>query len=53
MSGNKDAHVTLVNTGIALLTKKESVPVNIMTVVSEIVLPSFERMADVYNLVTA
>lgn len=53
MSGNKDADVTLVNTGIALLTKKESVPVNIMTVVSEIVLPSFERMADVYNLITA
>ena len=53
MGGNKDADVNLVNTGIALLTKKESVPVNIMTVVSEIVLPSFERMADVYNLVTA
>lgn len=53
MGGNKDADVNLVNTGIAVLTKKESVPVNIMTVVSEIVLPSFERMASVYNLVTA
>jgi hypothetical protein len=53
MSGNTDADVTIVNTGIAVLTKKESLPVNIITSVSEIVLPSFERMADVYTIKVA
>ena len=50
MSGNKDADVSIVNTGIAILNKKESLPVNIITSVSEIVLPSFERMGDVFVL---
>lgn len=50
MAGNKDADVTIVNTGIAILNKKESLPVNIITSVSEIVLPSFERMGDVFVL---
>ena len=50
MAGNKDADVTLVNTGIAILNKKESLPVNIITSVSQIVLPSFERMGDVFVL---
>lgn len=50
MGGNKDADVSIVNTGIAILTKKESLPVNIITSVSEIVLPSFERMGDVFVL---
>ena len=51
MSGQlSDASVSVVNTGIAILTKKESLPVNIITSVSEIVLPSFERMDDVYVL---
>lgn len=45
-----DASVNVVNTGIAILTKKESLPVNIITSVSEIVLPSFERMDDIYVL---
>lgn len=53
MSGNTLADVSIVNTGIAVTTIKEAVPVNVMTVVSQIVLPSFERMADVYNLKTA
>ena len=50
MGGNKDADVSIVNTGIAILTKKESLPVNLITSVSEIVLPSFERMGDVFVL---
>jgi hypothetical protein len=50
MTGNTDADVTIVNTGIAVLTKKESLPVNVITAVSEIVLPSFERMADIYTI---
>lgn len=50
LSGNKDADVSIVNTGVAILTKKESLPVNIITAVSEIVLPSFERMGDVFVL---
>lgn len=52
MSGGTNASVSIVNTGIAVTTLKEAVPVNVMTVVSQIVLPSFERMADVYNLKT-
>lgn len=53
MTGKSLAEVSIVNTGIAVTTIKEAVPVNIMTVVSQITLPSFERMADVYNLITA
>lgn len=50
MAGNVDADVTVVNTGVAILNKKESLPVNIITAVSQIVLPSFERMGDVFVL---
>lgn len=54
MSGQlSDASVSVVNTGIAILTKKESLPVNVITSVSEIVLPSFERMDDIYVLKVA
>lgn len=52
MSGNVNADVSIVNTGIAVTTIKHAVPVNVETVVSQIALPSFERMADVYNLKT-
>ena len=52
MSGNTDADVRIVNTGISVLTKKESLPVNVVTSVSEIVLPSFEKMNAVYVLNT-
>jgi len=48
MSGNVDADVRIVGGGIAVLTKKESLPVNVITSVSEIVLPSFEGMNSVY-----
>lgn len=50
MSGNKDAEVSIVNTGVAILTKKESLPVNVITSVSQIVLPSFENMESVFVL---
>jgi hypothetical protein len=48
MSGTSGASVSIVNTGIAITTIKEPHPVNVQTVVSEIVLPSFERMSDIY-----
>lgn len=44
MSGRTDADVSIVNTGIAVCTKKESLPVNIVTWAAEIVLPSYENM---------
>lgn len=48
MSGTANASVSIVNTGVAITTIKEPHPVNVQTVVSEIVLPSFERMDDIY-----
>ena len=48
MSGSANASVSIVNTGVAITTIKEPHPVNVQTVVSEIVLPSFERMDDIY-----
>lgn len=50
MGGVSGVDVSIVNTGVAVLTKKESLPVNIITSVSEIVLPSFEGMDTVYNI---
>lgn len=44
MSGATDAEVTLVNTGIAVTTIKEAHPVNVLTVVSGIFLPSGENI---------
>lgn len=48
MSGTANASVSIVNTGVAITTIKEPHPVNVQTIVSEIVLPSFERMDDIY-----
>lgn len=49
MSGTASgASVSVVNTGVAITTVKEPHPVNVQTIVSEIVLPSFERMDDIY-----
>lgn len=48
MSGIANASVSVVNTGVAITTIKEPHPANVQTVVSEIVLPSFERMDDIY-----
>lgn len=43
ITGNNAASVRIVNTGIAVTTYQEVHPVNTNTVVSEIVLPSFEQ----------
>ena len=51
--GQTGIDVSIVNTGIAVLNKVESLPVNIITSVSQIVLPSFERMSDVYTMKVA
>lgn len=53
LAGNKDADVAITRTGVAILTKKESLPVNILTSVSQIVLPSFERIRDVITVKVA
>lgn len=47
MGGVTDAQVQIVNGGIAVTTIKEPHPVNVMTVVSAIVLPSFENIDEV------
>ncbi|MFD1206646.1 major capsid protein [Sporosarcina contaminans] len=48
MDGNTEADVRIVNTGVAVTTYKEVHPVNAVTVVSEIVLPSFERIDEIF-----
>lgn len=53
MSGNTGADVSIVNTGVAVTVTKTSDPVNTKTTVSEIVLPSFERLNDCYALEVA
>jgi len=52
-TGGDIASVSIVNTGVAITTIKEAHPVNVMNVVSEIVLPSFERMDDIYVIKVA
>jgi len=47
MSGNTDAQVQIVNTGVAVTSIKIPHPVNIETIVSAIVLPSFERIDEI------
>lgn len=51
MSGSTLADVRIVNTGVAVSTEKIALPVNIINWVSEIVLPSFENMDRVFNIV--
>ncbi|RJX40879.1 phage capsid protein [Paenibacillus pinisoli] len=48
MAGATVAEVSIVNTGVAVTTIKEPHPVNVETIVSEIVLPSFETMDTVF-----
>ena len=48
MSGATEAQVQIVNTGVAVTSIKEPHPVNVMTIVSEIVLPSFESIDGVF-----
>ena len=50
MAGNTLADVSIINTGVAVSTEKQALPVNIINWVSEIVLPSFENMDRVYNI---
>lgn len=52
-ANNTRANVSVVNNGVAITTLKEEHPVNVETIVSEIVLPSFERMDEVHVLVVA
>ena len=47
------ADVSIVNTGVAVTVTTTSDPVNTKTTVSEILLPSFERMDDCYALEVA
>lgn len=44
LTGATNAEVQIVNTGVAVTTIKEPHPVNVMTVVSAIMLPSFETI---------
>lgn len=48
MSGGTDADVRIVDTGVAVTTIKEPHPVNVMTVVSAITLPSFETIDSIF-----
>lgn len=48
MTGGTDADVRIVNTGVAITTIKEPHPVNVETIVSEIVLPSFETIDNIF-----
>jgi hypothetical protein len=48
--GSNAASVSIINTGVAITTIKEAHPVNIVTIVEEIVMPSFERMSDIFVL---
>lgn len=48
MSGNTDAAVEIVNTGVAVTTIKEPHPVNVETIVSAIMLPSFEQIDNIF-----
>lgn len=48
MSGNTNAEVQIVDTGVAITTIKEPHPVNVETIVSEIVLPSFETIDNIF-----
>lgn len=48
MTGASDAEVEIVNTGVAVTTVKEAHPVNVMTIVSVITLPSFETIDQIF-----
>lgn len=50
LMGSGEADVAIVNTGVAIAVKTTEDPVNTKTTVSEIVLPSYERMDDTYAL---
>lgn len=53
LSARADANVSIVNTGVAVAVTITDDPVNTKTTVSEIVLPSFERMEECYAIEVA
>lgn len=53
LQGSGEANVSIVNQGVAVSVFTNRNPVNTETVVSEIVLPSFERMDETYALEVA
>jgi hypothetical protein len=53
LMADSNANVSIVNTGVAVAVTKTSDPVNTKTTVSEIVLPSFERMDECYAMEVA
>lgn len=53
LMGSNNAEVSIVNTGVAITREVTVNPVNVNTYASEIVLPSFERMDEVYVLKVA
>lgn len=53
LAAKSDADVSIVNTGVAVAVTITDDPVNTKTTVSEIVLPSFERMNECYALEVA
>lgn len=48
MTGSSVADVSIINTGVAITTIKAPHPVNVETIVSEIVLPSFETIDTIF-----
>lgn len=48
MGGGTNASVSIVDTGVAVTTLKIPHPVNVETIVSEIVLPSFEKIDEIF-----
>lgn len=50
---SSSALVQVVNTGVAITTERETHPVNIKTIVSALVLPSFPRIANVFTIKVA
>lgn len=48
LMSSSDAQVSVVESGVAVTTYRDQHPVNVNTVVSEIVLPSFERMDETF-----
>ncbi len=50
LMGSNEAEVSIVNTGVAITRIIDPHPVNVNTFASEIVLPSFERMDEVFSM---
>lgn len=50
LTGASDAEVSIVNTGVAVTTRKHTHPVNVETIVSEIALPSFPLADKIFVL---